>query len=86
MGFIGFECPLRGEKKPAFWKKKLDSVLKLRSTWSPASALNLKMWILKMRGPQAKKFEFLKTQRGGGGGGGGVHTMVTLLSFHEILI
>ena len=64
-GFHWYWVPTKGWKETCFLKKKLDSVLKLRSTGSPASVLNLKMWILKMRGPQAKNFEFLKTQRGG---------------------
>ena len=39
-------------------KKNLDSVLKSISTWNPASALNLKMWILKMKAAPAKLLNF----------------------------
>ena len=54
MGLVGFECPLRGEKKLLLEQENLDwLLLKSIYTWSPASALNLKMWILKMRVLQA---------------------------------
>ena len=56
IGLVGFECPLRGEKKLLLEKENLYSVLKSISTWSPASVLNLKMWILKMRGATGKTF------------------------------
>ena len=56
MGFGWFWCPLRGERKLLLEQENLDSVLKSISTWSPASILNLKMWILKMRAPQEKNF------------------------------
>ena len=36
-------------------------MLKSVSPWSPACILNLKIWILKMRAPQVKIFEFLKS-------------------------
>ena len=36
MGFIGIECPLRGEKKIRF-------SVKVKICWKPASVLNLKM-------------------------------------------
>ena len=39
-------------------KENLDSVLKSISTWNPASALNLKMWILKMKAAPAKLLNF----------------------------
>ena len=42
-------------------KKNLDLVLNSKSTWSPASILNLKMWILKIRALQTNNFEFLKS-------------------------
>ena len=63
MGFDDFEEPVRGEKKLLLKQEKLDSVLKsiYIYTWSPASMLNLKMWILKMRMQQANIFEFLKS-------------------------
>ena len=48
--------PLKDEKKLLLEKENLDSLLKSVSTWSPVSALNLKMCILKMRIPQAKMF------------------------------
>ena len=56
MRLVGFEGPLKDEKKLLLEKENLDSVLKSVSTWSPVSALNLKMCILKMRIPQAKMF------------------------------
>ena len=61
MGLVGFEYPLRAEKKLLLEQENLDSVLKLISTWGPASILILKMWILKMSVQQTKIFEFLKT-------------------------
>ena len=61
MGLVGLMDKLRGEKKLLFEEENLDSVFKSISTWSPASILNLKLWILKMRAPQAKCFEFLKS-------------------------
>ena len=36
-------------------------MLKSVSPWSPACILNLKIWIMKMRAPQVKIFEFLKS-------------------------
>ena len=60
MGLVGIERPLRIGKK-LLLEKDLDSVFKSMSPWSPAFALNPKMWILKMRAPQAKLFEFLKS-------------------------
>ena len=36
MGLVGFERPLRGEKKLIYEKENLDSVLKSISTWKPA--------------------------------------------------
>ena len=56
MGLVNFECPLKGEKKLLLEKENLDPVLKSKFTWSPTSFLNLKMWILKMRALQGKKF------------------------------
>ena len=47
MVLVGFECPQRDENKLLFEKENLDSVLKSISTWQPAWALKLKMWILK---------------------------------------
>ena len=62
MGLVGFERLLRDEKKLLLELDNLDAVLKSIFTWSHASVLNLKMWILKMRAPQAKKtFGFLKS-------------------------
>ena len=61
MGLVGFEYPLRAEKKLLLEQENLGSVLKLISTWGPASILILKMWILKMSVQQAKISEFLKT-------------------------
>ena len=61
MGLVGFEFPLRGEKKLLLKKENLDSVLKSVSTWSPASVVNLKMWILEIKVPQAKFFEIFKS-------------------------
>ena len=61
MGLIGFECPLKVEKKLLLEQENLGSVLKSISTWSPACVLNLKMWVLKMRALQAKVFEFSKS-------------------------
>ena len=60
MSLVGYKCPLMGEKKLLFQQENLDSMLKSIFTWSPASILHLKMWILKMRALQAKSFEFLK--------------------------
>ena len=60
MGLVGIEHPLRIGKK-LLLEKDLDSVFKSMSPWSPAFAVNPKMWILKMRAPQAKLFEFLKS-------------------------
>ena len=45
MGLVGSLCLLRGEKKLLLEKENLGSLLKSKSTWSPASVLNLKMWI-----------------------------------------
>ena len=42
MDLVGFECPLRGEKKLLLEKWKLYSVSKSISTWVPASVLDLK--------------------------------------------
>ena len=61
MGLVGFEFPLRGEKKLLLKKENLDSVLKSVSTWSPASVVNLKMSILEIKVPQAKFFEIFKS-------------------------
>ena len=63
MGLVGFECPLRGQKKLLLQQEILDLVLKSISTWSPTCILNLniEMWILKIRVPQTKIFEFLKS-------------------------
>ena len=61
MGLVGFECSPRGEKKLLLEQKKLDSALKSKHTLSPASSLNLKMWILKMGVLQAKNIEFFKS-------------------------
>ena len=47
-GFGWFWVPTRSEKKLLLEKENLDSVLKSVSTWSPASVLNLKMWILEI--------------------------------------
>ena len=60
-GLVTFECPLRGEKKPLLEKENLDSVLKSISTSSLACILNLNMWILKIKAPQVKIFEPLKS-------------------------
>ena len=43
MGLVGFECPLRGEKKLLPEKENVERVLKSISSSSPASVLNLKM-------------------------------------------
>ena len=43
MGLVGFEFPLRGEKKLLLEQENLDSVLKSIFTSSPAPILNLKM-------------------------------------------
>ena len=61
MGLVCFECPLRSEKKLLHEQKNLDLALNSISTWSPASILNLKMWILKIRALQTNNFEFLKS-------------------------
>ena len=63
MGLVGFECPLRGQKKLLLQQEILDLVLKSISTWSSTCILNLniEMWILKIRVPQTKIFEFLKS-------------------------
>ena len=58
--FMGFECPLRDEKKLLIAQEKLDSVLRSISSWSPSSVLNLEMWILKMRVPHAQIFWILE--------------------------
>ena len=50
-GFGWFWVPTRSEKKLLLEKENLDSVLKSVSTWSPASVLNLKMWILEIYSP-----------------------------------
>ena len=55
--FGWFWVSIEGWKETAPWTRELDSVLKSISIWSPAYNLNLKMWILKMRAPQAKNFE-----------------------------
>ena len=60
MGLVEFDCPLRGEKRLLLEQKNLDSVLKSIFTWSSASVLNLKMWRLKTRAPQAEIDEFFK--------------------------
>ena len=52
----GLGGPLKPPKK-----ENLDSVLKSVSTWSPASVVNLKMWILEIKVPQAKFFEIFKS-------------------------
>ena len=51
----------RGEKKLLLEQENLDSMFMSISTWSPASILNLRTWILKMRAQQAKNFEILNT-------------------------
>ena len=56
IGLVGFECPLKGEKKLLVEKENLESVLNSMSTGSPASVLNLKMLILKRRASQTKHF------------------------------
>ena len=61
MGLVGFEFPMRGEKKLLLKKENLDSVWKSVSTWSLASVVNLKMWILEIKVPQAKFFEIFKS-------------------------
>ena len=61
MGLVGFERPLKDEKKLLLEQENLDSVLKSTSTWSPEWILNLKMCILKMKVQQAKFSEFLKS-------------------------
>ena len=58
--FMGFECPLRDEKKLLIAQENLDSVLRSISSWSPSSVLNLEMWILKMRAPHAQIFWILE--------------------------
>ena len=55
MGLVGFECPLKGEKKLLLGQENLDSVSKSIPIWCPATVLNLKMQILTMRALQAKK-------------------------------
>ena len=36
MGLVGFECPLRGEKKLLLENENLDSVLRSIPTWNTA--------------------------------------------------
>ena len=64
MSLAGYQCPLRGENKLLLEQENSDSMLKSISNWSPASILNLKMWILKMRALQVWIFEILHFKTG----------------------
>ena len=64
MSLAGYQCPLRGERKLLLEQENSDSMLKSISNWSPASILNLKMWILKMRALQVWNFEILHFKTG----------------------
>ena len=50
---IGFTCPLRGGKKLLLEQKKIRFSFKVNFHLKRCIILNLKMWILKMRAPQA---------------------------------
>ena len=52
MCLVDFECPLRDEKKLLFEQENIESERLLEDF------LNLKIWILKMRVPQGKLFNF----------------------------
>ena len=58
---IGFTCPLRGGKKLLLEQKKIRFSFKVNFHLKRCIILNLKMWILKMRAPQAFFFYFLKS-------------------------
>ena len=64
MSLAGYQCPLRGENKLLLEQENSYSMLKSISNWSPASILNLKMWILKMRALQVWIFEILHFKTG----------------------
>ena len=51
-----FWVPTEGWTETSPWKRKFRFSVKAISTWSFAFVLNPKMWILKMRVPQAKNF------------------------------
>ena len=51
-----FWVPTEGWTETSPWKRKFRFSVKTISTWSLASVLNPKMWILNMRVPQAKIF------------------------------
>ena len=80
MGFIGIECPLRGEKKLAFWKKKIRFSVKVKICWKSCICLKSENVNIENEGAAGKKFWIFENPKRG------VHTMVTLLSFHDILI
>ena len=56
-----FWVPTEGWKENAPWTKKFRFSFKVNFHLKPCIILNLKMWILKMRAPQAFFFYFLKS-------------------------